>query len=105
MESNQTRRIVPECTNTQTYSRMLSDEEVEQLTGGLKNKQRLKMEKAGEFPSRVPLSPRITAYLESEILEWIERRVAERAIALAKRKSPNPLAKANRQALARGGAS
>ena len=104
METTQRRHAFHECTDTQTYPRMLSDSEVEQLTG-LKRKQRLKMEATCEFPCRVPLSPRITAYLESEVLEWIEQRVADRGIALAKRHSPNPLAKANRKALVKGGAS
>ncbi len=81
--------------------RILSDDECEALTK-LKKKQRWKMEAVGTFPRRIPLAPRITGYLESEVLEWISDRAAERDQVLAQRKSPNPLARENRKAL-RGG--
>ncbi len=78
--------------------RILSNDEVEKITG-LRQKQRRKMEKVGEFPLRVPLSSRLSGYLESEINEWLEQRIADRAALLAIRPSPNPLAKSNRVGL------
>lgn len=33
----------------------------------------------GNFPKPVPLGPRAIGWLESEIDEWIERRIAERS--------------------------
>ena len=35
-------------------------------------------EKAGEFPARIKLGEKAVGWLESEIDEWIERRVAAR---------------------------
>jgi len=86
------------------HARILALSKCEELTS-LKDKQRRKMEAEGTFPCRIPLAPRITGYLESEVLQWIEDRVEKRKAILAKRRSPNPLAKQNRQALARGGVS
>jgi prophage regulatory protein len=37
----------------------------------------LRMEKRGEFPQHFELSPKRIAWLESEIDEWIDARVAE----------------------------
>jgi hypothetical protein len=59
------------------------------------------MEAAGTFPVRVPLAPRTTGYLEIEIEKWIEERLTERDDALRARRSPNPLAKKNRQVAAK----
>lgn len=36
------------------------------------------LQKLGRFPLRVRLSERASAYVESEILEWIAQRIAER---------------------------
>lgn len=36
---------------------------------------------AGTFPRSIPLGERSVAWLESEILEWMSARVAERDIA------------------------
>ncbi len=34
--------------------------------------------RAGLFPTPVPLGPRRTAFLESEVRDWMDARVAER---------------------------
>ena len=34
--------------------------------------------RAGHFPAPVPLGPHRTAFLESEVQEWMDSRVAER---------------------------
>jgi prophage regulatory protein len=39
----------------------------------------LRLEKAGKFPKRVKLGENSVAYVESEILAWLEARIAERA--------------------------
>ena len=80
--------------------RILNDAEVLRRTS-LNKKQRRKMEAAGEFPSRVPLTPRLDGYLEEEIEKWIEERLTTREEELSKRRSPNPLARTNKKALAR----
>jgi prophage regulatory protein len=80
--------------------RILREVEVAHRTG-LTRKQRLRMEKAGQFPVRVPLAPRVTGWLEEEIERWIEQRLTQRDDAIRARRSPNPLAKTNRQAVAK----
>ena len=37
-----------------------------------------RLEKAGEFPKRVQLSPNRVAWVESEIDDWIAQRIAAR---------------------------
>jgi prophage regulatory protein len=37
-----------------------------------------RLEKAGKFPKRVPISPSRVAWVEQEIDAWIEARVAAR---------------------------
>ena len=37
-----------------------------------------RLEKAGRFPKRVPLSPSRIAWIESEVDAWIKKRVAAR---------------------------
>jgi prophage regulatory protein len=39
----------------------------------------LHLEKAGKFPKRVRMGENSIAYVESEILAWLEARAAERA--------------------------
>lgn len=82
--------------------RILDDAEVERRTS-LPRKLRLKLETAGKFPLRVPLTERTTGYVEGEIERWIEDRLEQREEALKKRRSPNPLAKSNRQSVAQSG--
>jgi prophage regulatory protein len=50
------------------------------------SKQHLRiLEKQGKFPKRVPLSPFRHAWVESEIVQWVADRIAERDAALAPR--------------------
>lgn len=44
----------------------------------LSNSQRRRLEKAGRFPVRVRISAKTFGYVESELLELIEARIAER---------------------------
>jgi prophage regulatory protein len=37
-----------------------------------------RLQRAGQFPKKVKLGPNTAAYLESEIVAWIEARCAER---------------------------
>lgn len=53
--------------------KFLSKSEVDEMTG-LSNVTRWRMEKRGEFPQRRQISPNRIAYLESEILAWMESR-------------------------------
>ncbi len=45
---------------------------------GLKRTQRAELIKAGKFPRPIRLSTRAVGYLESELLEWLNARLAER---------------------------
>ncbi len=38
----------------------------------------MRMEKAGKFPKPVALGHNSTAFVESEVLDWMERRAADR---------------------------
>ena len=42
------------------------------------NPQLWRLEQAGTFPRRVPLSTHRCAWIEDEIQEWIETRIAQR---------------------------
>ena len=53
--------------------KFLSKVIVDEMTG-LSNVTRWRMEKRGEFPSRRQISPNRVAYLESEVLAWMETR-------------------------------
>lgn len=37
-----------------------------------------RLQKAGKFPQKIKIGPNTVAYLESEILAWIEERCANR---------------------------
>jgi prophage regulatory protein len=37
-----------------------------------------RLQKAGQFPKKIKLGPNTAAYLESEIVAWIEARCADR---------------------------
>lgn len=37
-----------------------------------------RLEKAGKFPRRVQLGPNRVGWVESEVLEWLEQRLANR---------------------------
>lgn len=58
--------------------RLLRDNEVRYITG-LSRTQRSRLERAGKFPSRVPLSERAFGWIEAEILSWIASRISARA--------------------------
>ena len=53
--------------------RFLSKATVDEMTG-LSNVTRWRMEKRGEFPQRRQISPNRVAYLESEIVNWMDTR-------------------------------
>lgn len=59
--------------NIQMTNKFLSKATVEEMTG-LSSVTRWRLEKCGEFPGRRQISPNRVAYLESEILEWMESR-------------------------------
>jgi prophage regulatory protein len=54
-------------------NRFLSNPKVNDMTG-LSNVTRWRMEKRDEFPKRRQISPNRIAYLESEIIDWMETR-------------------------------
>ena len=56
-------------------NKFLSKATVDEMTG-LSNVTRWRMEKTGDFPKRRQISPNRVAYLESEILEWMDTRPA-----------------------------
>jgi prophage regulatory protein len=39
-----------------------------------------RLEKAGLFPKRVQLGPNRVGWVESEVLEWLEQRLAQREV-------------------------
>ena len=56
-------------------NKFLSKTIVDEMTG-LSNATRWRMEKNGGFPSRRQISPNRVAYLESEVIDWMESRPA-----------------------------
>ena len=56
-----------------TANRLLSKATVDEMTG-LSNVTRWRMEKRGEFPKRRQISPNRVAYLESEVIDWMDSR-------------------------------
>ncbi len=48
---------------------------------GIKHTRIHKLESEGRFPKRIKISDRASAWLESEIEEWMEQRLAGRAAA------------------------
>lgn len=57
--------------------RFLRENEVRRITG-LSRAQRQRLERAGRFPPRVPLSDRAFGWIESEIRAWVAARVSAR---------------------------
>jgi prophage regulatory protein len=55
----------------------LRRKEVERVTGLSRSSIYEAMAK-GEFPDSVPLTTKSVAWVESEVLEWAQRRIAER---------------------------
>ena len=65
-------------------NKFLSKAKVDEITG-LSNVTRWRMEKRGEFPKRRQISPNRIAYLESEVIDWIDSRpISEIATPLGK---------------------
>lgn len=54
-------------------NKFLSNPTVKEMSG-LSNVTRWRMEKRGEFPKRRQISPNRVAYLESEVLNWMDTR-------------------------------
>lgn len=54
-------------------NKFLSKADVDQMCG-LSHVTRWRMEKRGEFPKRRQISPNRVAYLESEVVAWMESR-------------------------------
>jgi prophage regulatory protein len=64
--------------NIEAAPRLLRENEVRHLTG-LSRTQRSRLERAGQFPTRVPLSRRAFGWVEAEVKSWIVARIASRA--------------------------
>lgn len=57
--------------------RMLSKKQVRELV--LYSPQHIdRLEKAGKFPKRVPLGPNRVGWIESEVIDWLKQRIADR---------------------------
>ncbi|MEJ8562363.1 AlpA family phage regulatory protein [Yoonia sp. GPGPB17] len=57
--------------------RILSKRQVKELV--LYSPQHIaRLEKAGQFPKRVPLGPNRVGWVESEVQDWIQKRLAQR---------------------------
>ena len=50
--------------------------EVQRLTG-IKRTHIYRLQQLGQFPKRVKLGPRASAYVASEVTAWIESRISE----------------------------
>lgn len=61
-----------------TPVRILTEPQVEALVP-FSSSQRRRMELAGRFPKRVRLGPCRVGWVESEVLDWLDERLAERA--------------------------
>ena len=57
----------------QMTNKFLSKATVDEMSG-LSNVTRWRMEKIGDFPKRRQISPNRVAYLESEVIAWMETR-------------------------------
>jgi prophage regulatory protein len=64
--------------------RLLRLPEVIAMTG-LSRSQLYHLEAAGQFPKRVPLSERSTAWASDEVEAWVERKIAAREQAAKER--------------------
>ena len=53
--------------------RFIREPECKSITG-LSRTTRWRLEQAGDFPKRYQISPGISAYKESEILDWLESK-------------------------------
>jgi prophage regulatory protein len=57
--------------------RLMKLPEVKKATG-LSRSEIYRLEGAGKFPKRVPLSERSTAWVEAEVLDWVRSKIAGR---------------------------
>jgi len=62
---------------TTTHARFLRRPEVIRRTG-LSRSYLVELEAKGRFPKRVKLSDRASAWIEAEVVEWMESRIAAR---------------------------
>ncbi len=60
-----------------SITRILREPEVEKRTG-LSRTQRYRLQKAGQFPAPIKLGVRASGWVESEIEDWVQSRVAAR---------------------------
>ncbi|MFO6466237.1 helix-turn-helix transcriptional regulator [Jannaschia sp. KMU-145] len=59
--------------------RILSKRQVKELV--LYSPQHIaRLEKAGQFPKRVQLGPNRVGWVEGEVLDWLEKRLAQREV-------------------------
>ena len=63
--------------------RLISPDQLPHKGITIGNDQRLNLEAVGRFPKRVPVTARTYAYIEDEIDQWIEDRIADRDRAVA----------------------
>lgn len=61
--------------------RFIRRKEVSRLTG-LSRSYLCELESAGRFPRSVKIARRAVAYIESEVIAWIEARAAQRDVCL-----------------------
>jgi len=57
--------------------KILRERQVREITG-LSRVTRWRMERRGEFPKRVQLTPRCIGWAESEVLAWLRERAEAR---------------------------
>jgi prophage regulatory protein len=69
--------VAPQTTEIQSPTRFLRETECRHVTG-LSRAQRWRLEREGRFPARVKLSERAFAWVEVEILAWVNARVLDR---------------------------
>ena len=60
-----------------SLDRFLRESDVRRITG-LSRAQRQRLERAGQFPTRVPLSVRAFGWIESDIRAWVAARISAR---------------------------
>lgn len=58
--------------------RVLARNDLRELNLCMSNTHMLRLEKAGKFPKRIYMGEKTPVWLENEILEWLEARLAER---------------------------
>lgn len=61
-----------------SLQRVLTRNDLRDLNLAMSNTHMLRLEKVGKFPRRIYLGEKTPVWLENEILEWLEARLAER---------------------------